>query len=320
MPARLILNADDFGLTPGVNRAIGELQAIGALTSATLMARGAAFADAVRDRPGQPRPWRRLPHRLHRRRARFPTRNGADPARPRSPQPPPVAPCLPARRGHRPPIRPDELKREAVAQIRTLQEAGLHVTHVDTHKHTHTLPQIAGPLLEATLETGVHAIRNPFEAPWSLRLGHPPLLRLLSVAGSRLLRRSFLAQPAIRSGAVRTTEGTLGISATGRLDEPTLRRILAALPDSGAWELVCHPGYNDRDLDAVTTRLRQTRETERKALLAVLSTQNAQTQNSQLNNTGPTLQTSSPQSSTLNNTRHNIPHRPPPELIHYGRL
>jgi predicted glycoside hydrolase/deacetylase ChbG (UPF0249 family) len=47
MPTRLILNADDFGLTRGVNRAIAELHAAGALTSATLMASGAAFDGAI---------------------------------------------------------------------------------------------------------------------------------------------------------------------------------------------------------------------------------------------------------------------------------
>jgi predicted glycoside hydrolase/deacetylase ChbG (UPF0249 family) len=47
MPTRLIINADDFGLTPGVNRAIAELHQAGVLTSATLMANGAAFDDAV---------------------------------------------------------------------------------------------------------------------------------------------------------------------------------------------------------------------------------------------------------------------------------
>src|SRR6478609_7503566 len=47
MPARLILNADDFGLTRGVNRAVRELAAAGALTSATLMASGPAFDDAI---------------------------------------------------------------------------------------------------------------------------------------------------------------------------------------------------------------------------------------------------------------------------------
>jgi len=47
MPARLIINADDFGLTRGVNRAVVELHQAGSLTSATLMATGAAFDDAV---------------------------------------------------------------------------------------------------------------------------------------------------------------------------------------------------------------------------------------------------------------------------------
>ncbi|HKQ92014.1 MAG TPA: ChbG/HpnK family deacetylase, partial [Blastocatellia bacterium] len=35
---KLIVNADDFGLTNGVNRAIMEGHARGAITSATLMA------------------------------------------------------------------------------------------------------------------------------------------------------------------------------------------------------------------------------------------------------------------------------------------
>src|SRR5258708_34688820 len=47
MPPQLIINADDFGLTPGINRAIAELHQAKALTSATLMATGAAFDDAV---------------------------------------------------------------------------------------------------------------------------------------------------------------------------------------------------------------------------------------------------------------------------------
>ena len=301
MPPRLILNADDFGLTPGVNRAIAELYSAGALTSATLMARGAAFSDAIRLAQANPG----LGVGCH-----VVLTDGTPSAAPES------IPSLlgPDRRNFRPSlrafliaavtgrIRRDELKREAVAQIRTLQHAGLSVTHVDTHKHTHILPQIAGPLLEAAVETGVPAIRNPFEAPWSLRLGQAPLLRLLSVAGSRLLRPSFLRQPAIHSGAVRSTDGTLGISATGHLDEPTLRRLLVALPDAGTWELVCHPGYNDPDLDAVTTRLRASRDTERGALLATLSTTAPQSLSSQ---------TSLP---------NNVPHPLPPELIHYGRL
>ncbi len=44
---RLIVNADDFGFTSGVNRAIVEAHARGVVTSATLMANGRAFAEAT---------------------------------------------------------------------------------------------------------------------------------------------------------------------------------------------------------------------------------------------------------------------------------
>ena len=48
MPAKLIINADDFGLTSGVNRSVSELTVAGALTSATLMANRSAFHEAAR--------------------------------------------------------------------------------------------------------------------------------------------------------------------------------------------------------------------------------------------------------------------------------
>src|ERR1700688_1671347 len=44
---RLIVNADDFGFTAGVNRAIVEAHQHGIVTSTTLMANGRAFEDAV---------------------------------------------------------------------------------------------------------------------------------------------------------------------------------------------------------------------------------------------------------------------------------
>src|ERR1700730_520412 len=44
---KLIVNADDLGLTAGVNRAIIETHIGGVVSAATLMANGAAFSDAV---------------------------------------------------------------------------------------------------------------------------------------------------------------------------------------------------------------------------------------------------------------------------------
>ena len=53
---------------------------------------------------------------------------------------------------------------------------------------------------------------------------------------------------------------------TGTLDLESFLVIVDTLPE-GTWEFVCHPGYNDAELDLVRTRLRQSRETE----LAVLT-------------------------------------------------
>jgi len=62
-----------------------------------------------------------------------------------------------------------------------------------------------------------------------------------------------------------TPDGTFAIVETGSLDERLLRHMLEHLPD-GTWELVCHPGYNDRDLQNIHTRLRESREQELRIL------------------------------------------------------
>ena len=48
LPITLVANADDFGLSSGINRGIESAYREGILRSASLMPNGAAFADAVR--------------------------------------------------------------------------------------------------------------------------------------------------------------------------------------------------------------------------------------------------------------------------------
>jgi chitin disaccharide deacetylase len=110
-------------------------------------------------------------------------------------------------------------------------------------------------------------VRNPFEQRWSLALGHASRLRMFQVKLLGRLQTQFERQPQIRNADVLTTDGTIGISATGHLYADTLREILEALPTEGSFELCCHPGYNDEELDRVATRLRSHRDVERLALL-----------------------------------------------------
>lgn len=266
---RLIVNADDFGLTAGVNRAIVEAHTHGIVTSSTLMASGHAFDDAVRLAKTVPRlsvgchvvlidgepvlDAKRLPSitSAHSGGARFRDELKSFAIR-----------ALAGR------LDPGEIEAEANAQIRKLQSSGISVSHVDTHKHTHLFPAVLRPLLRAARVCGVRAIRNPFGPRKPLKsselLTRPNLwTRYAEVRILRTLASRF-HEAAKREGVV-TPEGTLGIVVTGALDEKLFRTIAAIIPE-GTWEFVCHPGYNDDDLKSAKTRLRASRETELRVL------------------------------------------------------
>ena len=165
-------------------------------------------------------------------------------------------------------IDPDEVEAEAKAQFRTLQAAGLAITHFDTHKHAHVFPDLLEPLLRAARAHGIAAVRNPFESSRSLPSG---LLRNRRDLWKRYAQARVLRhwQPAFRKlvakAGLKTTDGTLGIVATGALDQELLVHLIEYMPE-GTWELVCHPGYDDVELRAIRTRLRESRDAERRAL------------------------------------------------------
>ena len=262
----LIINADDFGLTAGVNRAIVELHQAGALTSTTLMAKAAATGEAIEIArstatlgvgchivlvDGEPvLPLGRLPVLSDPHTGRFHPKLG------------PFLKRLFA--GH---ISSAEIESEAAAQIALLQRGGLCITHIDTHKHTHMFPAVLRPVLRAAKAAGICAIRNPFEPVRSIRATPGAALpRRMEVRLLRLLEPTF--HRIVAEEGFTTTDGALGVAATGTLDAPTIIALLANLPP-GTWELVSHPGYNDADLAQARTRLLASREVERKALCAV---------------------------------------------------
>jgi hopanoid biosynthesis associated protein HpnK len=261
---RLIVNADDFGLTAGVNRAIVEGNRQGVITSATLMANAQASEAAIdlaRTQPG-------LKTGCHvvlidgvPLSANLPSlTNGT--ARFRSSLKEFAIAAV------RRQIAVDEIEREVEVQVRKLQSSGITLTHVDSHKHTHMFPHVLRPLLRAARACGIRAVRNPFEPmrswPGSMVLGTPGLwFRSAGVMAFGMFAAEF--RRAIKEQGMASTDGTVGIAVTGLLDQHKLLRILKALPE-GTWELVCHPGYSDADLQSAGTRLTQSREIELAAL------------------------------------------------------
>ena len=266
---RLIVNADDFGFTAGVNRAIVEAHKHGIVTSTTLMANGRAFENAVVLAKTVPS----LAVGCH------VVLIDGEPVLDAK-QLPSITSASSRGVGFRDSLKSfavralagrmdaGEIESETSAQIRKLQSAGLNVSHVDTHKHTHLFPQVLRPLLGAARACGVRAVRNPFGPSKPLRsselLRRPGLwTRYAEVKILRTLAATF-RDAAHRSGLI-TPDGTLGIVVTGALDEQLFRAIADVIPE-GTWEFVCHPGYNDDDLKRADTRLRESRETELRVL------------------------------------------------------
>jgi hopanoid biosynthesis associated protein HpnK len=262
----LIVNADDFGLTAGVNRAVIELHAAGVLTSTTLMARAGATAGAIdlaRRTPtlgvgchvvlvdGEPvLPPNEIPSLVNPRTGRLYSSLSTFLLR------------LYAGR-----IRGAEIEAEAAAQISLLQSRGLPLTHVDAHKHTHMFPSVLRPLLRAAHAAGIRAIRNPFEPVWAIRAtAGATWARYAEV--NMLRRLEATCRRIVAEAGFVTTSGTIAVLGTGVLNAAMVRSLLGQLPE-GTWELVTHPGYHDADLDLVGSRLRASRNVEREALKTI---------------------------------------------------
>ncbi len=267
---RLIVNADDFGLTCGINRAVVDLHDHGALDSATLMTAAPRFAEAVALAKQHPS----LGIGCH-----IVLVDGAPVADPAS-----ISTLIPSMSGaDRTSFRPslgtfvrdlslgrikrEHIEREATAQIVRLQQTGIRVTHIDTHKHTHMFPAVLDGVLRAAKACGVHAIRNPFEPAWSVAAdSNAGAVRRMQVRCLGSFRGNFLRQ--VRKSEFSTTDGCLGVLATGTMNEAALRSILRQLPE-GTWELVCHPAYLDDELRGTRTRLQESRQVELTALQAL---------------------------------------------------
>jgi predicted glycoside hydrolase/deacetylase ChbG (UPF0249 family) len=263
---RLIVNADDFGMAPGVNRAVLELHAAEVLTSATLMARAAATEEAAKMALAMPS----LGVGCH-----IVLVDGtptSDPEAIPSLVEPNTTALFPSigeflKRLYTARIRTAEIEAEAAAQIALLQSYGLRLTHIDTHKHMHMFPLVLRPVLRAARAAGIRAIRNPFEPLWSINATlDAPEARRIEVLLLRRLESRFRRVVA-QEGFV-TTDGSIGVLATGTLQLSVVHALISAMPE-GTFEFVSHPGYRDETLARANTRLLESREIERNALVAI---------------------------------------------------
>ncbi len=269
---RLIVNADDFGLTENVNRGILDAYRDGILTSTTLLANGMAFESAV----AASKKFHGLGIGVHLNLTEgMPVADAS------------LIPTLVDRRGRlylTPPrlwagialgqVSHSEIEVELRAQVMKVIHAGIRPTHFDGHKHVHVLPHISEIVIRLARELRVPAVRCPLEHnPYANNRSRNRMLSgistfkqyLVGLAVSKLAR-SF-REKLTREGLL-SSSYFYGISQTGFLNAAAIREILMNLPP-GTSELMCHPGYRDLDLERAGTRLLAQREIETHGLTAL---------------------------------------------------
>lgn len=209
----LIPNADDFGFTRDVNEGIVEAHRNGILTATTLMATGPAFDHAVELAQANPE----LDVGVH---LVLVDSEGF----------PPTLAQFVLSLGRR------RIYDELVRQVRRVVDAGVQPTHLDTHKHTHLMPQVFH---------AVARIAEEFHIPW--------------------VRRRFGPVRFLPSRGCRSTDHFAGFSMTGRFGAGELAQLIRGLRE-GSTEFMCHPGFCTDELRATRTRLKESRRRELDAL------------------------------------------------------
>ncbi len=237
--AALVVNADDLGLTRGINAGIRRAHLDGVVGSTSLLSVAREFDDAVAMLHATPS----LDAGVHL------ALVGEDP---------PVltaaeVPTLVDRRGGFPlsyrtflaracagRVDPDDVRRELGAQLQRALAAGVRVTHLDSHQHVHLWPMVAAVVCDLAVEHAVPLVRLPrAHGRGPVGLGVNLLTRRLSVR----LRAARLV-----------TCDYAGLDEAGAMDEQALIRairVLAARRGGTARpaEINVHPGLPDADCD-----------------------------------------------------------------------
>jgi len=235
---KLIVHADDFGLSQRINEGIRQAHCEGILTSTSLMANGAEFNHAIEICREMPT----LDVGVHLTLVEERPILGAH-----------TVPSLvdPDGKFHRHAtiltkhylrgkVCLDQVRLELDAQIRKVVSHGVRVTHLDGHQHAHMLPQILRITVDLARQYGIPYVRYPSE-----RLGLYMLKEKGAIARTlQLLALNFLSLLG-RSASVQRTDHFVGFYFGGRLNKGNLLKVIEHLPRTGTCELMCHPGADD---------------------------------------------------------------------------
>lgn len=256
--ARLIVNADDFGMSRGITDAILLAHKEGIVTSTSMMANQLASEYAASTLSSVPA----LGVGVH-----------LNLTAGRPVLPPREIPTLVDTGGnfHSPKslfwklsrfrVNSDEIEAEFRAQIRWLRTHGIEPIHADSHQHVHLYPAALLPFARAVAGEEIACVRAPRCTSWS------PNRTFFGVYQGRFVRRAAVhayrtaAQQAI-SRKFAMPHSRICLSAKAGMDAAVADRwidVLNHLP-SRDFELTCHPGFAEAGFSLTDRIARQRKE------------------------------------------------------------
>lgn len=258
---KLIVNADDFGLTEKVNEGILKCFSNGILRSTSLMANGQSFEHAIgiiRSNPKldigvhltlvEEKPVldaAKLPSlvgengQFHKHATNFTKKYYSDK------------------------ISFDEARNELNAQFEKVLDHGVKVSHIDSHQHLHMLPKILDITIGLAHRYKVKFIRFPRE-----KFSSYMFLDLKSL--SRIMQMIAVNRfcSVARNRIPLKTDHFAGFYFGGKLSKQNLLTLINNLPMVGVCELMCHPGMSEDLTNYTHWKYRQVEE-----MLALVDTE-----------------------------------------------
>jgi hopanoid biosynthesis associated protein HpnK len=234
---RLIVTADDFGLSEGINQGIIDCSRNGIVTRASLIANGPSFDHAV----SLAKQHKELRIGVHL--TLIEEKPVSNPERIRS-----IVRTHDANfyanykqliiRYFLNRVNPHEIYIEFEAQIEKILNAGLSINHVDSHQHLHMLPGIFSIVVTLAKKYGIRKIRFP-----CCRISRSNSVKetLVTLLGS--INKSKL------DGSFELTDYCFGLAESGNLHKNDLLRLISD-GNCNTVEIIAHPGYADKSYRA----------------------------------------------------------------------
>jgi len=240
---QLIINADDFGLHPVINKGIIKGHSEGIITSTSLMPSSPFFDEAVQLAKANPS----LGVGIH-----LTLVGGVEPACTSG-----VNSLLTAdgvfaedytvfaKKWYTGSIKKNELVKELETQIEKVLAADIKPTHIDSHQHMHVLPGIAGIVVRLCEKYGIKKIRMPGEnifwsGGFAAGMGR-------KIGRDGLSFCAMLAKGKAKSAGLVYPQHFFGMLAGGNLNAELVKNILLNLPE-GTSEIMTHPGLDSAEL------------------------------------------------------------------------